>query len=258
MSAMRRSPRRPGFHGALQIIRYNWPWYAAGAACNLAALLLAASGALRAPALPVLLPALAVADFWLVASFIASHRIYDHSPIATGGWLEGLLPGDCRALANFHAGLDETSGFIAQHHPESAVQNFDLFDAAAMSETSIARARRLNAAQSASTAIPFGSIPLADCALDAGFVVFSAHELRRSSDRLRFFHELRRCLKPRGHLIVAEHLRDGRNALAFGPGVFHFISRSNWLDVFREAGFAIEKEFHITPFVTIFHLRSDP
>lgn len=247
---------RGAFQGATQIIRFNWPFYAAGILVSaISGVLLLRHATSGLPA-ALLLTAVAVTDFWLLSSVIASHFIYDRSSIATGGWVAGLLPADCTSIGNFHAGLDESSGFIARHHPAAALRNFDFHDAAAMGASSIERARALQSGGCAATAVKYDRLPLADHALDAAFVVFSAHELRRAGGRLAFFRELRRCLKPDGRLIVVEHLRDVWNFLAFGPGAFHFLPRSAWTAVFSGAGFAPCEGFHVTPFVTIFVLRS--
>src|SRR5436190_6210 len=67
------------------------------------------------------------------------------------------------------------------------------------------------------------ALPFAGGTLDALFLVFAAHEIRRPELRLRFFQELRRTLAPRGRLLIVEHLRDPANFAAFGPGFFHFL-----------------------------------
>jgi SAM-dependent methyltransferase len=254
-----KSPSTPGrrspYHGAIQILRYNWPWYALGAGFTAAAAALSLSGQLAGIPLLPLGVAVAAADYWLASSVIASHWIYDRSLIATGGWMKGLLPAGCEAIGIFHAGLDESSEFIGKQFPHASLQIFDFFDAAVMSEPSIARARALRPGLS-SVPARFDRLPPGDSSLDAGFVVFSAHELRKPGPMASFFIELRRCLGPRGELIVVEHVRDNWNFLAFGPGAFHFLPRKRWLAAFSAAGFSVRKEFAVTPFVTVFKLGS--
>jgi SAM-dependent methyltransferase len=214
------------------------------------------SGYVSRPWGPALLAAAAVAGFWLTASVVVSHCIYDRSGIATGKWLEDVLPGGRRTIGNFHAGLDESSGFIARSYPAAGLRNFDFHDAAVMGARSIERARRLSAG--VADAAAYDRLPPADRELDAEFVIFSAHELRRPEHRLAFFRELRRCLSPDGSVVVAEHLRDGWNFLAFGPGALHFLPRSAWEAAFSGAGLAVRGEFRVTPFVTIFVLGGAP
>ena len=86
-------------------------------------------------------------------------------------------------------------------------------------------------------------------------LLLSAHELRSEEGRGALFTELRRVLGPGGRIVVAEHLRDWANFLAYGPGVLHFHSRRTWLRCFTRHRFDVHAEFSITPFVRIFVLR---
>jgi SAM-dependent methyltransferase len=246
---------RGSFQGALQILRFNWPWYLLALALSAAVV---SYLVIAGPGWKISLTLLVIAgfaDFWLVSSLLVSHLIYDRSEIASGSWMEQALPTGPLSIANFHAGLDEASHHLSRQFPAARLSVFDFHDSTAMSEPAIERARRRPGAASESIPIPFAKIPLDDSALDTAFVVFAAHELRRPEDRLSFFKGLRRVLRPGGDLIVVEHLRDAWNILAFGPGAFHFLPMSQWLGAFVGAGFTIQQELHVTPFVTVFRLR---
>lgn len=250
------APRARGpFQGAIQIVRFNWPWYVLALSLSLAAVLylvMARPGWITT--LTLVVP-VGFADFWLLSSVLVSHLVYDRSEIANGGWIAGVLPARPLSIAAFHAGLDETSPHLSRQFPAARLTVFDFHDSSAMSEPSIERARRLSGSAPESTPISFAKIPLQDGALDAAFVVFAAHELRRPEDRLSFFVDLQRVLRPGGDLIVVEHLRDAWNILAFGPGAFHFLPLRQWLRSFVGAGFTIQKSFRVTPFVSVFRLR---
>ena len=86
-------------------------------------------------------------------------------------------------------------------------------------------------------------------------LLLSAHELRTRDARIALLKELRRALAPGGKIILAEHLRDWKNFLAFGPGFLHFFSRREWRENAAAAGLAVEREFQITPFIGVFVLR---
>ena len=53
-------------------------------------------------------------------------------------------------------------------------------------------------------------------------------------------------------VLLVEHLRDGWNLAAFGPGAFHFFPRHEWLRVAGATGFQLGEEFSRTVFVRAF------
>jgi SAM-dependent methyltransferase len=141
-----------------------------------------------------------------------------------------------------------------------------MFDPGEMTERSIRRARRselrrarLAEAREASEGGPepvdYRHLPVQTGTIEAALLLLSAHELRTDEARTALFTELRRVLGPGGRVVVAEHLRDAANFLAFGPGFLHFHSRRTWKRCFARTRFDIHAEFPITPFVRVFVLR---
>ncbi|MGH9946775.1 MAG: methyltransferase, partial [Pyrinomonadaceae bacterium] len=65
------------------------------------------------------------------------------------------------------------------------------------------------------------------------------------------------AMTPTGRMVVVEHLRDSWNFISYNIGAFHFHSRSEWLNCFRVAGFAVEREKKLTPFITAFFLKKN-
>ena len=246
---------RSRFQGILQILRFNWPMYAAAAVVlgggAAAVSFLPLPGLLRTAALL----GIGAAAFWLLVSLAVSHYVYDRAGIYDGEWLARAVPNAPRRYANLHAGFDEFSNVLAARLPESERAVLDFFDAERMTEPSIARARALATDQPVAQQGNFAALPLLDGELDAAFLIFAAHELREPDARAQLLREVGRALRRSGRLVVAEHLRDVSNFLAFGPGFLHFHSRAQWLRGFTAARLRIADEFPLTAFVRVFVLE---
>jgi len=246
-----------GYAGVLKIVRFNWPWYA-GAALVTAVL----ASVLTSWTLPAPWPALAYAligltDAWLLLSLVVSHAIYDRSAVARGGWLDAQVAGEVAAgeVAIFHFGQDEASAHAARLLPSTNRRIFDVYDPARSGSPSLERARALAGPAAATTTAALDRLPLADGSIDLALVVFAAYELRNEVARADFFRELARIIGPGGRALVVEHLRDGWNMLAYGPGAWHFLGRRIWLLTFAQAGLRVTQETGLTPWVRRFELR---
>lgn len=240
------------YDGMLQILRYNLPMYLAALGGCLAVALAVVLLPLPWP-LAVLVSLGAAGAFLLsAASLLASHYIYDRSPLSSWSWIAGLFSTPPRRWASLHAGLDETFGALDRLFPDGGT-TLDVYDPKEMTEPSIERARRFGLAPAAPA--DFRALPFADGSLDAVFLIFAAHELRRPESRLRYFREIARSLAPGGRVVLVEHLRDLANLLVFGPGFVHFLARREWLRLARESGLAVQSERRITPFVMILVLE---
>lgn len=241
-------------HGLRQIVRFNWPFYAAAAVFVVPGPLIVRQLPGPAGVHAVLYSAIGLTAFWTIASLGASWLVYDRSCLMTGNWIREALGYRPRAWVNIHAGLDELTPILRARLPGTQGRVFDIFDAREMTEPSIARARGGNSG-SGSEVADFHHLPLPTGTMDAAFLLLSAHELRTPDARCALLKEVHRVLHPGRHVIVAEHLRNGANMLAFGPGAWHFHSRRAWTRSFEQARFGIYDEFSITPFVRVFVLR---
>jgi SAM-dependent methyltransferase len=241
--------------GVRQIVRLNWPFYAAAVAVVAMAPLvierLPAAAWIRVP----LYAATGLVAMWLVASLAASWVVYDRSRLMQWDWVLQALGFHPSSWINLHAGLDESTPALRAMFKDAGGRVFDIFDPERMTEPSIIRARAVAQNAEPPERADFRRLPVPSGTIDAAMLLLSAHELRTDEARTALFTELRRVLGPGGRVVVAEHLRDAANFFAFGPGFLHFHSRRTWTRCFARTRFDIHAEFPITPFVRVFVLR---
>lgn len=251
MNVSAQSSPAPGkYDGVLQIIRYNWSLYVltffAAMSC------IAAGELVRSRAARAIAPLGVILICWMAISLLASHYIYDRSKLYDFRWMLDRLPRQPNTWMNIHCGLDQSSHLLLSLFPNAERQILDIFDPSEMTEPSIARARRNNAAPTETFTANFRALPASSGSCDAVFLIFAAHEIRKRSSRCEFFAEIARVLSARGTVVMIEHLRDLPNLAAFGPGFLHFQSRREWINLAASADLALVNEFSITPFVRVF------
>ena len=248
-----RTPAYRGFEGMLKIVRFNWRVYALTIIASCIIVLgvsLTQHGAIRV----IGFGGAFIAMYWVVASLVASHWIYDKSEIYRWTWIANWFSTPPKHWAFIHAGLDESSETVRRLFPKSTGRVFDIFDPDEMTETSIIEARRRNPT---AVVANFRHLPATAAEFDTVFLIFAAHELRRRQSRQEFFLELKRALTPTGKILIVEHLRDWKNFLAFGPGFLHFLPRKEWLSLAEESGLRVESETSMTPFVRVVLLTKE-
>lgn len=193
----------------------------------------------------------------ILISSAVSFYVYDLSNLYKLDWIDNLPASENQLIVNIHAGFDETSELLERKFENSKLIVFDFYDAEKHTEISIKRARKLYPPYPETKRISTDRLPLSDAAADKVFLILSAHEIRNSHERERFFAEINRILKSEGRITVTEHLRDAANFFAYNVGFLHFHSRETWLETFASAGLNIEKESKITPFITTFILKKN-
>lgn len=271
---------RGKWDGMLTILRFNWPLYAAA----LAVLPIGGAMMVLNPASPAStgkIPdyhssaatsgfvtdvrviqaagvlALLGSGYFLIVSLAVSHWVYDRSDLYRWTWLGRILknaPDGIGSLLLCHTGFDEASPALRRRFPHSRWRVLDHFDAGTMTEPSIRRARRLFPPAPETEAARFDRWPVESGGTDVILGLLAIHELRSPGERAAWFAEARRCLAPGGRVVIAEHVRDPANFLAFGPGFLHFHSVSAWRKSWQAADLTLTETFRITPFVRIFVL----
>jgi SAM-dependent methyltransferase len=243
------SLRKP-FQGVWNIVRFNWHFYVLSLVGALVLLCSACvlDGPVRLGASIAFAALLAITSL----SLLVSWYVYDLSGLYSLQWCGACDPG--ARIVNIHAGFDETSSLLQAKYPGCNLAVLDFYDPIRHTEASIRRARRACRAFPGTQAIETTAIPLPDDSADVIFFILSAHEIRREDERVVFFKELRRVVKPAGRIVVAEHLRDLPNFLAYTIGIFHFFPQATWVKTFHQAGLRLSGETKINPFITTFIL----
>ncbi len=243
---------RAPWQGMLTVFRFNWPMYLAATL----AMLLAISGIilLAAPWLKLgCALATAGAAYFIFVSLGVSHLVYDRSDLYRWRWCERVFgKSPPRNIVVCHAGFDEVSVALQERLAPEACVVLDHYDPALLTEPSIHKARQLFPPTAETLAAPFDRWPLGDASTDAVFGLLAIHEFRSVEERQRWFAEARRCLRPGGKIVLAEHLRNPANFLAFGPGFLHFHSAANWRRCWEQAGLHAADEFPVTPWIRFF------
>ncbi|MBC7922494.1 MAG: methyltransferase domain-containing protein [Ferruginibacter sp.] len=246
--------RRRSFQGVYNVLLFNRHYYWASLAGLVAGALLLNGLILPEGFRGVAWLGLAAVAYFTVASLAASWWVYDASPLYRWEWLPGFVGRAPSSALNIHAGFDETSGVLRELFPDARWETADFYDPTLHTEISLARARRQYPAPVFSQPVLSSHLPYPIGSFEAVFVLFAAHEIRKPVERVQFFEELKRVLRPGGSVILVEHLRDGPNFLAFGTGFTHFYSRSEWERVIESAGLRVEKQLGHTPFVKAFKI----
>lgn len=246
--------RRKPFEGVKNIIRFNWHYYAI-------AFIVIVALFLSLPLMPPLLKLMATSLILLVILTIglslgASTYIYDLSGFYNLNWIPFNIKSDDSVL-NVHAGYDETSHLLKNKFNLKNLVVLDFYNPKQHTELSIKRARKAITPFPGTLSITTAQLPLNKKSVEKAFSIFAAHEIRKTDERIQFFRELSGVLNNKGHVVVAEHLRDIPNFVAYNVGCYHFLPRREWIRTFKEAGLNISQEFKLTPFVTVFILTKN-
>jgi len=179
--------------------------------------------------------------------------MFDRSPLLAGQWLRDELPAPPARWIQLSVCLEETTLPLQAVFPDAEGRTLDLYDPQVMTEPAVARAKQAKGDNAAASTV--SAIAVEDGWADLVVVTLAAHEVRDPAAREQLFRELRRITAPTGRIVLVEHLRNPAAFLAFGPGLLHFLPRSEWLRLSHRTGLQIESERDITPFVHVFRMQ---
>jgi ubiquinone/menaquinone biosynthesis C-methylase UbiE len=241
---------RQPFQGVWNIMRFNWQFYILSGGFLILLVLLA--NYLDTPFRIYVLIAGLLVLLPIIISLVVSYYVYDLSGLYNLKWIDNAASDEKIRIININAGFDETSVLLQQKFPNAELEVLDFYDPAKHTEVSIKRARKAYPPFPGTRSVTTDHLPVADNTADKIFVIFAAHEIRDEAERINFFKELKRVIKPTGGIIITEHLRDLPNFMAYNIGFLHFYSKPAWLRVFWSAGLTIKKEQKLTAFISTF------
>ncbi|CAL1517035.1 methyltransferase domain-containing protein [Chitinophaga sp. MM2321] len=244
---------RTPFQGVSNIVRFNWHFYLLS--WGFLFLLFLLINSIDAPFKGYLYIVCFLILGINIISLAVSYYIYDLSGLYNFNWLNVLKTE--RRIINISAGFDETSIILSNRFKHTALVALDFYDPLKHTEVSIKRARKAYPIFPGTLQVKTTDLQIADNAADKIFVMLSAHEIRDEYERIAFFKELKRVIKPTGQIFIVEHLRDTANFLAYNIGFFHFYSKSTWFKTFQAAQLEIQKEIKLTPFISTFILEKN-
>jgi len=192
--------------------------------------------------------------YGLIMPLIVSAYVYDFSGYYNFNWLKKYTidVSKVKQIININAGFDETSFIIKNNFPNADLKVFDFYDAEQHTEPAIIRARKVSLAYPDTQQMTSDSIAMNDESVDLVFLLSAVHEIRSDEEKIQFLKECHRVCKPKGKVIMVEHLRDFPNFLAFSVGFTHFFSKKTWRNAFKSSGFKTFEEVKFTPFMSIF------
>lgn len=244
--------RKP-FQGVVNIVRFNWHLYLIAFSLILALFFI--TGYFDTSIQSVIYVFCFLIFATTFTSLLASFYVYDVSKLYDLEWIDR---NDAeKVILNINAGFDETSQLLHEKFNTAELLALDFYNPKKHTEVSIKRARKAYPPFPNTKQIETTNLKLENNSADKIVVIFSAHEIRDKKERILFFKELCRIIKPTGQIYVMEHLRDIPNFLVYNIGCFHFYSKALWLKTFQEANLTITKEIKPNLFVSAFILNKN-
>ncbi len=252
---MEKTLNRKPFQGVFNIVRFNWHFYL------IALFLFVFSFSFSIYVVPnarLFFKITSILIFYSVfISLFVSYYIYDFKDFYSLKWIESIDIKKPRNIININAGFDETSAIFDTKFPYGNLKVLDFYNSCINTEISIERARKSYPAYKNTKSISIYKVPINNEFSELIFLIFAAHEIRKSKDRIIFFKELNRVLEQNGKIILIEHLRDLPNFLAFNIGFFHFHSKKTWQNDIEKANLKINTEYKLTIFTSLFIIEKN-
>lgn len=95
-------------------------------------------------------------------------------------------------------------------------------------------------------------LPLPDASVDLVAMSYTLVEFWQHGDRNRLLKEVRRILRPEGHLLLAEPARTRTQLLMLGPAALKLPPPDYWRRQLQDAGFIIAREKYVSDYYICF------
>ena len=192
----------------------------------------------------------------VITPLLVSWYVYDLSPLYHLNWI-GANAKHNNTILNINAGFDEITPVLKQKYKEPIIYILDFYNPDKHTEPSIERARKIFPPAKTTIKVSTSFLPFEDCKADYIYLFLAAHEIRDEQERIAFFKELSRVLKPSGCIYVTEHLRNIPNFAAYTIGFFHFYSEHAWLKTFKSSGLILKEQIKNNCFISTFILTKN-
>lgn len=252
---MEKTLNRKPFQGVFNIVRFNWHFYLSAIwIFRFVFLIIKTTIGLR---FYFWINVLFLIAYSVLISLLVSYYIYDFKDFYSLNWLKLINVEKPKNIININAGFDETSLILEVKFPNSELKVLDFYNPEKNTEISIERARKYYPPYENTIVVEADNLSIQDNFSELIFLIFAAHEIRKSNDRIIFFQELNRILEKNGKIILIEHLRDFSNFLAFNIGFFHFHSKKTWINDIEKANLKISSDHKLTIFTLLFIIEKN-
>lgn len=191
----------------------------------------------------------------ITLAIIASYLFYDRSILYKPKKLffDLKFNSDTKAIL-LHASFDPISPELEQIITPNNLSVYNIYGNRHEHDKAIEISNQIFPPSKREIMINPSNLPDKSESVDFILAITSLHEIMSQENRVAFFKEAKRVLKPDGKLIIVEQLRNKMNFLFFNIGAFHFASLTNWEKGISEGGLKIVKRGNITHWGTILHV----
>ena len=168
----------------------------------------------------------------------------------------GLLDRGPISIAEMHIGTYRHAYALADLLPDVTIQSIDCWDEeqspayGSLAALRAAETPPVNEPRIQALKAKLWKVPIADASCDAVVLGIGIHEFEPAA-REQLFVEAARILKPRGKVVLFEHVRNVRNSLVFGLVVGHWPKRNEWICTLRRH-FHDVKHLPVWPAIDLF------